>query len=235
MTSSCLEAYQKRAQHLQRSAACIPTRGRIAIRRCAVLSVDGDSSCNDATFSRWPGWRPQAAAGWPADAMQSFLAPAGSAGRRQDRIHAADRAGHGRTGAQSHYQHHRVQRHFAGAAAADEGGRAGHGERGQRHRRAGVRAFSRTADSLRCGRLGGRRHARGASARKPQLSVHAHARRHALVSHPHHVDGRSAPRQLHRHVRLSDRRGREQSRQLRSGTLPGAARLGAVFHQPADG
>ena len=75
----------------------------------------------------------------------------------------------------------------------------------------------------------------GAAARKPQLSIHAHARGHALVSHPHHVDGRSAPRQLHRNVRLSDRRGREQSRQLRSGTLPGAARLGAVLHRPVDG
>ncbi len=56
---------------------------------------------------------------------------------------------------------------------------------------------------------GGRRHPGSASARKPPLSVHAHARRHPLVSHPHHVDGRPAPRQFYRHVRLSDRRGSE--------------------------
>ena len=37
------------------------------------------------------------------------------------------------------------------------------------------------------------------------------------------------------HVRLSDRRGSEQSRPLRSGTLSGVARLGALFHQPGDG
>ncbi len=34
------------------------------------------------------------------------------------------------------------------------------------------------------------------SARKPPLSVHAHAGRHALVPHAHHGDGRSASRQL---------------------------------------
>ena len=47
------------------------------------------------------------------------------------------------------------------------------------------------------------------AARKPQLSVHAHAGRHTLVSHPHHVDGRPASRQLYRNVRLSDHRRSE--------------------------
>ena len=40
---------------------------------------------------------------------------------------------------------------------------------------------------------------------------------------------------LYRHVRISDHRGREQSGQLRSGTLPRAARLGALFHQHVHG
>ena len=39
--------------------------------------------------------------------------------------------------------------------------------------------------------------------------LHAHAGRHPLVPHPHHVDGRPAPRQLYRNVRLSDHRGSE--------------------------
>src|SRR5580658_8055825 len=53
--------------------------------------------------------------------------------------------------------------------------------------------------------------------------VPPHGRRHALVSHTHHGDGRSAPGQFHRHVRVSDRGGRKQSGPLRSGTLSGAA------------